>query len=75
MPTEPATSVQQLIEERLKGSLYEFVLERRKRDPQLSWRRIARDIFQATDVDVSDQTLANWYPELRPRVIDERQAS
>jgi hypothetical protein len=48
---------------RRSGGLETFVQTRR--DAGRSWRLIARDLHDATKgrVDVTDQTLANWFPD------------
>ena len=47
----------------LEGHLRDFVAERREAGQ--SWRTIARALWEATDrkVDVTHQTLANWFAE------------
>lgn len=46
----------------LDGGLDEFVIERRRAGR--SWRLIARDLLEATNVDVTYETLRSWYPEV-----------
>lgn len=54
------TPTQRLATALLGEDLEGFVAARR---PHTSWRLIARDLLEATDgqVDVTDQTLQNWY--------------
>ena len=54
-----ASALRQLLDTKLVG-LDMYILERR--DIGRSWRQIAADIRVATDIDVSDETLRNWYP-------------
>lgn len=68
MPTEASTTYR-LADKLLDGRLDTFVAERRCCSPQVSWRRIARDLHDETGLDVSDQTLMNWFPEHRPRYV------
>jgi hypothetical protein len=51
----------QLIEERLDGTLAEFV--RNRRQPSTSWRNLAAEIHTLTGVDVSYETLRSWFAE------------
>jgi hypothetical protein len=69
MPPDTTSHAYQLADRLLDGRLQEFVADRRSRSPQLSWRHIARDLHAETGVDVSDQTLMNWFPEYRPRFV------
>jgi hypothetical protein len=48
-----------------QGGLYPWVAS--WRTAGASWRTIGRELFQATDgqVDVTEQTLINWFPDLR----------
>ncbi len=55
------TPTYQLIEERLDGTLEEFVRTRRPLTPPASWRQIAADIKDATGVTVSHESLRAWF--------------
>lgn len=57
------TPTYQLIEERLDGTLEEFVRTRRPLTPPASWRQIAADIKDATGVTVSHESLRAWFTE------------
>lgn len=57
----PQTAKQQLADVLLKGTLDEFVKTRRA--DGVSWRKIARDLEDATGVDVTFESVRNWYPE------------
>lgn len=52
----------QLIEERLDGTLADFV-RRRRPEPPASWRQIAAEIKDLTGVDVSHESLRAWFAE------------
>jgi hypothetical protein len=45
-----------------QGGIKAFVLGRRAKG--VAWRKIARDLYEATDkrVDVAHETLRNWFP-------------
>jgi hypothetical protein len=58
MPAQTAT--QRLADHLLGGGLEEFVRSRR---PSRSWRLIARDLYEAIDLDVTHVTIAGWYPD------------
>lgn len=62
-PAASATPTRRLADLLLDGALDTWVSDRR---PGRSWRRIARELFEATggQVDVTDVTLRSWYPEL-----------
>jgi len=51
-----------LIQERLREPLAEYVAKRR---PSVSWRIIARELWQRTEIDVSYEQLRQWFPEDR----------
>ena len=55
------TPTYQLIEERLDGTLEEFVRTRRPLTPPASWRQIAADIKAKTGVTVSHESLRAWF--------------
>jgi hypothetical protein len=57
------TPTYQLIEERLDGTLEEFVRTRRPLTPPASWRQIAAEIKDATGVTVSHESLRAWFAE------------
>jgi hypothetical protein len=42
-------------------SLDDFVGERRGRTPRVSWRHIARDIYEATGEDLTPEVVRKWY--------------
>ncbi len=54
------TSAQQLATILLKQDVSEWIAERR---PGMSWRKLARELHDATDgqVDVTQQTLYSWH--------------
>lgn len=54
-------TLQRLADHKLNGKLEDFV--RTRRADGRSWRLIARDIWQATDVDVTYETLRGWFPD------------
>lgn len=47
-----------MIERRLDGSLAEFVAARRL---TTSWTAMAAELVQATDCEISDETLRRWF--------------
>lgn len=49
----------QLIEERLDGTLADYVRERRP--AQATWRQLAAEIEEKTGVNVSYETLRSWF--------------
>ena len=49
----------QLIEERLDGTLADYIRDRRP--PQATWRQLAADIQEKTGVNVSYETLRTWF--------------
>lgn len=51
----------QLIEERLDGTLADYI--RNRRPPQATWRQLAAEIHDLTGVDVSYETLRTWFSE------------
>lgn len=59
------TPKQQLADALLPEPLDEWVHKQRARGR--SWRQIERELYEATDnrVDVTAQTLRNWYPHER----------
>jgi intein-encoded DNA endonuclease-like protein len=62
MPTPQYVSdTQRLADVLLDGRLEEFVREKRKAGR--SWRLIALDLRDAVGVDLTYQTLCNWYPD------------
>jgi len=54
------TASQQLATILLRQDVIEWIVERR---PDTSWRKLARELYDATDgqVDVTQQTLYSWY--------------
>lgn len=61
------TPLQQLVEVKLGESLETFLAERRRvvvvERPVKSWAEIAEEIKQRTGMDVSRESLRNWWPE------------
>lgn len=57
--TQPS-QLYRLIEERLDGTLAEFVAERW---PQKGWRKIAADVYEATGISVSYGALRAWFAD------------
>ncbi len=53
------TATQRLADHMLGGRLTEYVTERRQRGD--SWRRISLALRDDTGIDVTHQTLSNWY--------------
>ncbi len=53
------TPRQALADHILEGRLAQYVTDRRRRGD--SWRRISLDLRDDTGVDVTHQTLSNWY--------------
>lgn len=62
VPTDVSVT-QRLADTLLDGQLEEFVRSRRAKGR--SWRLISRDLYEATGVDVSYETLRVWFPEER----------
>jgi len=56
---EPST-LYLLIEARLKGTLTEFVAQRRA---TCSWAAMARELSETTGTEVSDETLRRWFAD------------
>lgn len=58
-----ATHAQRLADALLgdEGPLERFVRSRRAEG--VSWRMIARELYERTDVDVVHETLRLWYPD------------
>jgi hypothetical protein len=64
MPDSPERSLAQKLAEHVwRGDLEQFVREARKAGRP--WRDIAREVWVASKgvIDVSEQTLRNWYPD------------
>lgn len=55
------TPTYRLIEERLDGTLADFV--RRRRPRQLSWRELAAEIEETTGIKVSNESLRTWFAD------------
>lgn len=51
-----------LLDHLISEGLDVFVADRRARG--WSWRRVARDITDATGIDVSFETVRSWYPDV-----------
>lgn len=66
MTTASQTTAQQIANVALGGKLREYVTERREAGK--SWRRVAIELRDDHRIDVSHQTLANWFPDLTERV-------
>jgi hypothetical protein len=43
------------------GSLRQFVRSRRAN--RRTWRHIARDLYEETDIDVTPEALRQWFPD------------
>lgn len=48
----------QLVEARLDGTLVDYVAEKRA---SMSWRAMAADLQERTGVELTHQTLVNWF--------------
>ena len=57
----PPSATQQLVELKLGGGLEDFI--RSRRTSGRSWRLVARDVYEATGIDVTYETLRAWYPD------------
>lgn len=66
-PMPEPTPKQRLAEVLLGDSLEHFVRSRRDATPPRSWRLIARDLYEATDVDLTHESLRLWFPD-EPKV-------
>ena len=53
------TRLHRLIEERLDGTLADFVEKRRA--ASASWRSIARDVTDATGIEISHMAVRGWF--------------
>lgn len=62
VPTNVSVT-QRLADTLLEGQLEQFVRSRRAQGR--SWRLISRDLYEATQVDVSYETLRTWFPEAK----------
>ena len=62
MATESNT--RRLVDVLLDGQLDALVQERR--DQGVVWRKIAREIYDRTGVDLSHETIRGWYTEDSP---------
>ena len=67
------TATRRLLDTLLDGKLDEYVTERR--EAGRAWRRIALDLLNDVQVDVTDKTLMSWYPHLRNVGGSEQQAA
>jgi hypothetical protein len=62
MPADSTGSpTRQLADLKLGGRLDAFVMERRGATPRKSWRKISQELFVATGIDVTHETLRGWY--------------
>lgn len=59
MTTKPST-LQVAVDRLLGDTLDDFV--RNRRDDGTSWRWISVDLYEATGIRVSHETLRSWYP-------------
>lgn len=57
------TPTRRLADHLIDGGLESYV--RAKRAAKRSWRGIALDLREDIDLDITDETLRNWFPELR----------
>jgi len=53
------TDRQQLVEAKLGRDVVEWIQERR--DAGRAWPKVAYDLFEATKMEVSHETLRTWY--------------
>jgi hypothetical protein len=62
-PVSPETPTRRLADVLLEdaGGLDKFVAQRRA--DGRSWRLISRDIYEATQLDITYEALRRWYPE------------
>lgn len=69
MRTTTATPTRRLADLLLgdAGPLEAFVKERRAQKPSMSWRLIARDLLEATGIDLTGETLRGWFPDEQKR--------
>lgn len=60
----PPTTAQRLADVLLgeEGPLERFVRERRSEGR--SWRLIARDLYELTEVDLTHESLRSWFPDV-----------
>lgn len=74
MDDVPRTDKYRLVEHLIGGDLDGFV--RARRVVGKAWRRIEKDIAEASDgkADVTGQTLYEWFPEYREPALIERSA-
>jgi hypothetical protein len=63
-PPPDRSRLAQLLEYRLGENLHDWIAVRRAMTPRQSWRDIAWELRETTGVDVTDNTLRNWYPDL-----------
>jgi hypothetical protein len=56
---QPTSPTRALADHLLDGKLDEFVLGQRAAG--IAWRKIAIELLERTGVDVTEQTLRNWY--------------
>lgn len=57
-----ATATQRLLDHMLDGKLRDYVAKRRTAGH--SWRRISLDLHDDCGVDVTHETLRNWFADL-----------
>lgn len=58
---ESATPTRRLADTLLAGRLDDFVAARRQQG--ISWRLISRELYDATQLDITHETLRSWYRE------------
>lgn len=68
MPSpRPASHARKHIDLRLQTTVGEtldsFVAKRRACSPQVSWRHIARDVYDTTGEDLTGEVLRQWYAD------------
>jgi hypothetical protein len=57
------TATRRLLDLLLDGHLESFIQERR--DQQVPWRLIAREVYERTGVDITAETLRSWFGQDR----------
>jgi hypothetical protein len=60
MPARTTTRLYRLIEERIEGSLADFIAARW---PTSGWRTIAAELTEITDIEITGETLRNWFAD------------
>lgn len=62
-PAMRDTPTAQLVDLKLDGGLPDFVTSRRAQGR--SWRLISRDLYEATGIDVTYETLRGWFTDTK----------